>query len=229
MTTSSISYLHLSQKIIDYELPSKETLYTFSKDQQIEILILCYDVQKILLNKLLEEKRIEHANIEFPVVQLPKRNKNQSLKLKLWELCPWLPKDYFSNIKGNFILHLEANKITELTTYDNEPEIEQQLTSIFKKYTMMNKENIDLTFRPSKEFKEMNQEYLNSDNDDSESFGSNFYENCDGSTSNTYKTSSSSNYITPASNRHIISTSSNYETPASIGYIDPTSDSNNEM
>ncbi|KAF0552368.1 hypothetical protein F8M41_021908 [Gigaspora margarita] len=101
----------------------------------------------------------------------------------------------------------------QIAISDNEPEIEQQLTSIFKRYTMMSKENIDLTFRPS-------------NNDNSESFGSNFYKNCDGSTSNTYETS---NYITPASNRYIISTSSNYETPAFVGYIDSTSDSDNEM
>ncbi|CAG8727630.1 7021_t:CDS:2, partial [Cetraspora pellucida] len=81
------------------------------------ILKLCYNAQKRLLNKLLDDKRIEHANIEIPVVQLPKRNKNQSSKLKLWELCPWLSKDYFSKIKANFTSHLETNKITELSTW----------------------------------------------------------------------------------------------------------------
>ncbi|CAG8811288.1 22328_t:CDS:1 [Cetraspora pellucida] len=116
MTTSSISYSYLSQKITDCELPSTETLNIFSKAQQIEILKLCYNTQKRLLNKLLDDKRIEHADIEIPVVQLPKRNKNQSSKLKLWKLCPWLSKDYFSKIKADFTPHLETNKITKLTT-----------------------------------------------------------------------------------------------------------------
>jgi hypothetical protein len=114
---TSISYSYLSQKITDCELPSLETFNTFSKAQQIEILKVCYNAQKKLLNKLLDDKRIEHADIEIPVVQLPKRNKTQSSKLKLWELCPWLSKDYFSKIKADFTPHLEENKITELTTW----------------------------------------------------------------------------------------------------------------
>ncbi|CAG8458360.1 7875_t:CDS:2 [Racocetra fulgida] len=286
MTTSPISYSYLSQKITNCELPSTETLNTFSKAQQIEILKLCYDAQKRLLNKLLEDKKLEHADVEIPVVQLPKRiNKNQSSKLKLWELCPWLSKDYFSKIKSDFTPHLEANKITELTTWsqlgysareswvedvytkhrlqigsnkwivqeclkqklndrakkkglkvtmpniqvassDDEPEVVQQSTSIFKRYAMINKENIDLSFRSSKEFGEIDPEI--NDNDDLESFSSNFYENCDSSTSNSYATPSSSTYIAPASNSHITPTSSNYATPASGHYIDPTSDSDNE-
>ncbi|CAG8842509.1 36080_t:CDS:2, partial [Gigaspora margarita] len=71
MTTLPISYIYLSQKITDCELPSTETLNTFSTIQQIENLKLCYD----------------------------------------------LSKDYFLKIKVDFMPHLEANKITELTIW----------------------------------------------------------------------------------------------------------------
>ncbi|CAG8505750.1 18848_t:CDS:2, partial [Racocetra fulgida] len=74
---SSISYVNLSQKIIDCELPSSETLNILSTGQQIEILKLCYNGQKKLLNQLLEEKKLENADIEIPIIQLPKRNKTQ--------------------------------------------------------------------------------------------------------------------------------------------------------
>ncbi|CAG8511120.1 6283_t:CDS:2 [Dentiscutata erythropus] len=222
-----LSYKHFSAFYADCELPSTETLNTLLK----------------------------RADIEIPVVQLPKRNKNQSSKLKLWKLCPWLPKTYFSKIKADFTLHLEANKITELTTWlqlghsareswvedvyikhrlqivansDNKPEVVQQATSIFKKYMMMNQKNMDLTFRSSNEFQETDQEmHLNNNNDDSEFFGSNYYENCDSTTSDNYATPSFSNNIVSVSNRHI--TSCNYAIPASGSYIDPTSNSDNEI
>ncbi|CAG8462549.1 2573_t:CDS:2 [Racocetra persica] len=200
--------------------------------------------KKDCLINYLKKKKIEQTNIEIPVIQLPKRNKNQSSKLKLWELCSWLSKDYFTKIKADFTPHLEANQITELTTWsqlghlareswivqeclkqklndradnfrkrakkkglnitkqniqvansDNEPEVVQQLNSNNEPEVV-------------NEFQEMDQKiHLSSDNEDSEFFGSNFYENCDGSTSDSYATSSST----------------------SGSYIDPTSDSNNEI
>ncbi|CAG8714836.1 6426_t:CDS:2, partial [Racocetra fulgida] len=107
----SITYSYLSQKIIDSEAPSEEILDTLSAQQKIEVLKLCYNSQRKLLNKLLEEKRIEQAIIEIPTIQPPKRDKNQSSKIKLWELCPWLPKTYFANIKADFTPHIRANKI----------------------------------------------------------------------------------------------------------------------
>ncbi|CAG8834967.1 39674_t:CDS:2, partial [Gigaspora margarita] len=114
---SSITYSNLSQKIIDCELPSSETLNTLSTSQQIEILKLCYNAQRKLLNQLLEEKRIENADIEIPTIQLPKRNKTQSSKLKLSALCSWSPKDYFAKIKADFTPHLEENKIKASVTW----------------------------------------------------------------------------------------------------------------
>jgi hypothetical protein len=119
MTSTSISYKYLFQKIIDCKLPSAETLNTLSTGQQIEILKLCYNAQRKILNNLLEEKRIEKANFEIPTIQPPKRNKHQSSKLKLSALCSWLPKDYFSKIKADFTPHLEENKIEASTTWSH--------------------------------------------------------------------------------------------------------------
>ncbi|CAG8615461.1 829_t:CDS:2 [Dentiscutata erythropus] len=117
MATSSISYSYLSKKILDCEIPSKETFNTLSLDQQIEILKSCYNIQRKLLIKILEDKKNEQATIEIPNIQPPKRDKSKPSKLKLSELCPWLPKNYFSKIKADFTPHLEENKIAESITW----------------------------------------------------------------------------------------------------------------
>ncbi|CAG8815941.1 22660_t:CDS:1, partial [Dentiscutata erythropus] len=75
-TSSSITYSYLSQKIIDSEAPSEVILDSLSAQQKIEVLKLCYDLQQKLLNKLLEEKRIEQAIIEIPTIELPKQDKH---------------------------------------------------------------------------------------------------------------------------------------------------------
>ncbi|CAG8796874.1 12159_t:CDS:2, partial [Dentiscutata erythropus] len=101
-TSSSITYLYLSQKIIDSKAPSEEILDLLSAQQKIE---------------LLEEKRIKQAIIEIPTMEPSKRDKYQLSKIKLWELCPWLPKTYFAKIKADFTPYIEANKIAESTTW----------------------------------------------------------------------------------------------------------------
>ncbi|CAG8845469.1 31468_t:CDS:1, partial [Gigaspora margarita] len=49
----------------------------------------------------------------MPNIQPSKRDKTKLSKLKLSELCSWLPKNYFSKIKVDFTPHLEENKIVE--------------------------------------------------------------------------------------------------------------------
>ncbi|CAG8822082.1 23218_t:CDS:1, partial [Dentiscutata erythropus] len=66
---------------------SEEILNPLSAQQKIEVLKLYYDSQRKLLNKLLEEKRIEQAIIEISTIEPPKQDKHQSSKIKLWELC----------------------------------------------------------------------------------------------------------------------------------------------
>ncbi|KAF0475502.1 hypothetical protein F8M41_024611 [Gigaspora margarita] len=117
MATSSISYSYLSKKILDCEIPPEETFNTLSLDHQIEILKSCYNIQRKLLIKLLEDKKNEQAIIEIPNIQPPKRDKTKPSKLKLSELCPWLPKNYFLKIKADFTPHLEENKIAESITW----------------------------------------------------------------------------------------------------------------
>ncbi|CAG8551381.1 12182_t:CDS:2 [Dentiscutata heterogama] len=94
-TSSSITYSYLSQKIIDSEASSEEILDSLSAQQKIE---------------LLEKKRIEQAIIEIPTIEPPKQDKHQSSKIKLWELCSWLPKTYFAKIKANFTSILKQIK-----------------------------------------------------------------------------------------------------------------------
>ncbi|KAF0381757.1 hypothetical protein F8M41_012069 [Gigaspora margarita] len=88
-----ISYSYLSKAILDCKLPSEETLNLLSQNQQIENLN------------------------DIPNIQPPKRDKTKPSKLKLSELCPWLPKDYFSKIKADFTPHLEANNIKKSVTW----------------------------------------------------------------------------------------------------------------
>ncbi|CAG8681387.1 3851_t:CDS:2 [Cetraspora pellucida] len=79
-TSSSITYSYLSQKIIDSEAPSEEILDSLSAQQKIEVLKLCYDSQRKLLNKLLKEKRIEQAIIEIPTIEPSKRDKHYNVE-----------------------------------------------------------------------------------------------------------------------------------------------------
>jgi hypothetical protein len=118
-TTTSISYSYLSRKILDCELLTKETFDTFSLNQQLEILKSCYNKQKKLLIKLLEDKKNEQTIIEIPNIQPPKRDKAKASKLQLSKLCSWLPKDYFLKIKADFTPHLEENRIAESTTWSH--------------------------------------------------------------------------------------------------------------
>ncbi|CAG8606791.1 8246_t:CDS:1 [Cetraspora pellucida] len=115
-TATSISYSFLSRKILDCKLPTKETFDAFSLNQQLEILKSCYNKQKKLLIKLLEDKKNEQTIIKIPNIKLSKRDKAKVSKLQLSKLCSWLPKDYFIKIKADFTLHLEENRIVELTT-----------------------------------------------------------------------------------------------------------------
>ncbi|CAG8812483.1 25003_t:CDS:2, partial [Cetraspora pellucida] len=112
-----ISYSDLSKAILNCKLPSKETLNILSQNQQIELLKFFYNKQQKLLNKLLEHKKNEQMPINIPNIRLPKRDKTKPSKLKLSELCTWLPKNYFSKIKSDFTPLLDENNIKESITW----------------------------------------------------------------------------------------------------------------
>ncbi|CAG8813803.1 18845_t:CDS:2, partial [Dentiscutata erythropus] len=67
-----------------------------------------YLSQKIIDSKAPSEEILD---------SLSAQQKIESSKIKLWELCPWLPKTYFAKIKADFTSHIEANKIAESTTW----------------------------------------------------------------------------------------------------------------
>ncbi|CAG8760314.1 15449_t:CDS:2, partial [Dentiscutata erythropus] len=200
----------------------KGTLDTLSASQQIEILKLCYDAQKNLLNKLLEEKKKENVDIKIPTIQPSKRNRTQSSKLKLSALCSWLRKDYFVNIKANFTPHLEENQIKESVTWsqlgytareswiNNNNELES-LQQIAKEVFHINKENTSYRFKTESN-KFCDDDNLAQDNHEN-------YMNY----SNTYTTSGLNNYTLSTSSGGVIS--DEYNNPTFDSYIGSAPDS----
>ncbi|CAG8674744.1 10460_t:CDS:2 [Cetraspora pellucida] len=156
--------------------------------------------------------------ISIPNIQPPKRDKTKPSKLKLSELCTWLPKNYFSKIKSDFTPHLEENNIKESITWSQLRYTARESWILDIVEECLKQKLVDRADNFRRRNKKANLKVINSNmqaaNNNEEPF----------------TTSSSNSFVTSTSNNNIV-TSKNYELYDSTSDMafDTTFSSNKEL